>query len=124
MWIEYNINPLGKRVGDCAVRAIAKALETSWDKSFAMLAKEGYCRADMPSSDVVWGSILRKNGYERIVVPSDYLDYTADDFTHDFKKGRYVLGFGGHVAVAVDGNLYDAWDSSHEIVQFIWKGES
>lgn len=26
MYIEYNPNPCGRRVGDCAVRAVAKAL--------------------------------------------------------------------------------------------------
>ena len=26
-WIEYNPNPRGNRVGDCAIRAIAKATD-------------------------------------------------------------------------------------------------
>lgn len=122
MWIEYNINPLGKRVGDCSVRAIAKALNITWDEAYTLLALEGYGRADMPSSDTVWGSVLRKHGFERVIVPDTYLDtYTAEDFTNEFFKGTYVLGFGGHVATVIDGNLYDAWDSSHEIPQFYWK---
>ena len=29
MYIEYNPNPCGRRVGDCAVRAISKALDWS-----------------------------------------------------------------------------------------------
>ena len=32
-----------------------------------------------------------------------------------------MLGFGGHVATVVDGNLYDSWDSSMEIPQFYWR---
>lgn len=122
MWIEYNINPLGKRVGDCAVRAIAKALNITWEESFIALSLEGFDRADMPSSDAVWGSVLRKHGFERVIVPdSDIDNYTADNFTKEFFRGVYVLGFGGHVATVVDGNLYDAWDSSQEIPQFYWK---
>lgn len=31
MYIEYNPNPVARKVGDCAVRAVAKALRISWD---------------------------------------------------------------------------------------------
>ena len=31
-WILYNPSPTGRNVGDCAVRAIAKALGTDWEK--------------------------------------------------------------------------------------------
>ena len=33
MWIEYNPNPLGLRVGDCVIRAISKALDMPWEKT-------------------------------------------------------------------------------------------
>lgn len=32
MWKPYNPNPVGRSVGDCAVRAIAKALDVTWEK--------------------------------------------------------------------------------------------
>ena len=122
MWIEYNVNPLGKRVGDCSVRAIAKALDISLEMAYLMLALEGFDMADMPSSDAVWGAVLRKHGFERMTVPDECVDcYTAEDFTKEFFKGTYVLAFGGHVATVVDGKLYDAWDSSREVPQFFWK---
>lgn len=28
MWVKYNPNPAGRQVGDCAVRALTKALNT------------------------------------------------------------------------------------------------
>lgn len=31
MWIEYNPNPTGRNVDDCAVRAVSKALNTDWE---------------------------------------------------------------------------------------------
>lgn len=120
-WIEYNPNPVGRRVGDCAVRAIAKALETDWETAYAMVATNGYSMGDMPSSDSVWGATLRQNGFYRAGIPNDCPDcYTAEDFTKDHPTGTYVLGFGGHVATAKDGNLYDSWDSRNEIPQFYW----
>ncbi len=121
MWVKYNPNPSGRNVGDCAVRAIAKALNIDWEKAYAMIAKNGYYMNDMPSSDSVWGSVLRKNGFYRMAIPNHCPDcYTADDFCQSHPKGVYVLGFGGHVATVVNGDIYDSWDSSNEIPVYVW----
>lgn len=121
MWIKFNPNPAGRAVGDCAVRAVAKALDTDWETAYSLIAANGYAMGDMPSSDSVWGAVLRQNGFYRIAVPNRCPDcYTAEDFARDNPKGVYVLGFGGHVATIVDGNLYDSWDSSKEIPAYVW----
>lgn len=121
MWIEFNPSPTGRRVGDCAVRAIAKALDVDWEKSYMMLVANGFGMGDMPSSDSVWGSVLRQYGFYRESIPNTCPDcYTARDFCKDNPKGTFVLGFGGHVATVVDGDLYDSWDSSDEIPVYVW----
>ena len=124
MWIEYNPNPVGKRAGDCAVRAVAKALDTSWETAYAMLAANGYAMGDLPNADYVWGATLRQHGFYRKALPTDCPDcYTADEFTREHPNGVYVLAFGNHVATAVDGNLYDSWDSSELVPQYVWYKE-
>ena len=124
MWIEYNPNPYGNRTDDCAVRAIAKALDMTWEEAFLVLCIRALDVAKMPSTDSVWGDVLRHNGFVRESVPDACVDYyTAEDFCNEFFKGTYVLGFGGHVATVENGNLYDAWDSSHESPQFFWYKE-
>lgn len=40
-------NPVGARVGDCAVRAISKALGISWEDAYTELVVAGYQMADM-----------------------------------------------------------------------------
>lgn len=121
MWAEFNPNPTGRNVGDCAIRAIAKALNTDWETAYAMIANAGFQMGDMPSSNSVWGAVLRQNGFYRKSVPDTCPDcYTAKDFCADNPRGVFVLGFGTHVATVVDGILYDAWDSSHEIPQYVW----
>ena len=121
MWIEWNKNPTGRRVGDCAVRAVAVALGISWEGGVAKLAANAYAMGGMPSSDSVCGSVLRQNGFYRESIPNSCPDcYTAEDFAKDNPRGTFVLGFGGHVATVVDGNIYDSWDSSNEIPQFVW----
>ena len=118
---EYNPNPAGRRVGDCAVRAVAKALNEDWETAYTLVAINGYGMGDMPSSDSVWGAVLRQNGFYRTAIPTTCPDcYTAADFAKDHPEGTYVLGFGGHVATVVDGDIYDSWDSSREIPVYYW----
>lgn len=120
-FIRFNNNPTGRTVGDCAVRAVSVALVTDWETAYLMIAKNGYAMGDMPSSDSVWGAVLRQNGFYRKAIPNSCPDcYTAEDFCRDNPYGTYVLGFGGHVATVVDGDLYDSWDSSQLYPQYVW----
>lgn len=121
MWKEYNPNPTGRNVGDCAVRAVAMALGKDWETAYSMISANGFSMGDMPSSDAVWGAVLRQNGFYRQAIPNSCpACYTAEDFAKDNPKGTYVLGFGGHVATVVDGDIYDSWNSSKEIPIYVW----
>lgn len=121
IWIEFNNNPTGRRVGDCAVRAVSVALGIDWETAFAMLCVNGMAMGDVISSDSVWGSVLRQHGFYRASIPDSCPDcYTAEDFARDHPNGVYVLGFGGHVATVRDGRIFDSWDSSKEIPQYYW----
>ena len=121
MFTEWNPNPVGRRVGDCSVRAIAKALDVDWETAYAMIASNGFAMGDMPSSNSVWGAVLRQNGFKKQVIPNSCPDcYTFADFARDNPRGTFVLGTGTHVATVVDGNIYDSWDSSDEIPAFVW----
>ena len=122
MWKHFQNNPAGRNVGDCSIRAVSKALNVDWETAYARVALAGFLMGDMPSSDSVWGAVLRQNGFYREAVENTCPDcYTADEFCNDHPKGTYVLGFGGHVATAVDGVLYDSWDSGNEIPIYFWK---
>lgn len=121
MWKKFNNNPVQRNVGDCAVRAVSVALDVPWEDAYAMMAANGFQMADMPSSNAVWGSVLRQHGFYREVIPNDCPDcFTAEDFANEHPDGIYVLGFGNHVATVVDGTIYDSWDSRNEIPIYYW----
>lgn len=46
MYIEFQNNPCGRRVGDCAVRALSKALDTTWESAYLMLTLNGINMGD------------------------------------------------------------------------------
>lgn len=118
-WSEYNPNPSGRRVGDCSIRAVAAALSISWDAAYALVTAQGFAMGDMPSSDAVWGAVLRRYGFKRRAVSDTCPDcYTAEDFALEHPEGVFVLAFGGHVATVRDGIILDSWDSSQELPQY------
>lgn len=124
MYIEYNPNPLFRRVGDCAVRALSKALDLTWEQVYALLCANGALMGDMPSADSVWGATLRQYGFLRDSIKNTCPDcYTAEDFCRDNPEGVYVLAFGGHVVAVEDGDIYDTWDSSNLVPQYYWYKE-
>lgn len=121
MWKKYNPNPTGRNVGDCSIRAISAALGISWEDAYTLVSDAGYSMGDMPSSDSVWGAVLRQHGFYRSAIPNKCPDcYTAEDFARDNPQGTFVLGFGGHVATMIDGTIYDAWDSRECIPVYVW----
>lgn len=125
MWKKFQNNPCGRRVGDCSVRAISKALSVSWEDAYNLLADAGYRMCDIMNADSVLGAVLREYGFYRSALPNTCPDcYTVRQFCKDHPRGIYVLGFGGHVATVVDGDLYDSWDSSNEIPIYYWHREN
>lgn len=121
MWIYYNPNPTERSVEDCAIRAVAKALNVSWERAYVLIVNAGFNMGDMPHSNSVWGAVLRQHGFYRSIIPNTCPDcYTAEDFCKEHPRGVYVLGFNTHVATVIDGNIYDSWDSSKLIPQYYW----
>lgn len=121
-WVKYNANPQRRNVGDCTVRAIAKATGKSWEEVYMGLTAEGYLRKDMPSANHVWGAYLRRNGYSRHVLPDNCPDcYTVADFAGDHTKGTYILALANHVVCVSGGDWYDTWDSGEETPIFYWE---
>lgn len=121
-YAEYNPNPAGKSVGDCTVRAISKALDQTWEETYAGICLQGFEMKDMPSSNAVWGAYLRRNGFRRYVIPDTCPDcYTVEDFAIEHPRGTYILALSGHVVCVRDGDWHDTWQSGNEIPLYYWE---
>lgn len=124
-WQTCNLNPFGKHVGDCVVRALSLALDQDWDTTYLELMSQGFSMKDMPSSNAVWGQYLKNKGYKRYVIPDECPDcYTISEFCTDNPQGIYILGTGTHVVTIKDGSYYDTWDSGREIPLYYFEKES
>lgn len=122
MYAEYNNNPQNKRVGDCVVRAIAKALQKDWNEVYIDLAIEGYKQADSFQSMAVWGKYLKDNGWQQMLLPDTCpACYTVRKFCSDYQQGYFVLVTGSHVIAVIDGMYFDTWDSGDETPVFYFR---
>lgn len=124
MHMPYNPNPRHNRVGDCAVRAVARATDQDWETAYTGLYVKGYSMGDLPSANAVWGAYLRDKGFKREIIPNTCPDcYTVQDFCEDHPHGMYVLALDGHVVTVYDGDYFDTWDSGNETVLYYWYKE-
>ena len=122
MFIKYNANPRQSRVGDCVIRAIAKAESASWDKIYLDLCVYGLMCSDLPISNNVWSRFLTDKNYEYISIPNTCpFCYRVKDFCNDHQKGVFVLGTGTHAICVVNGDYYDTWDSGDEVPIYAFK---
>ena len=121
MWVEFLNNPVGRKVGDCAVRAVSVALGMGWEAAYIALTINGLQMGDLPNSDSVSGALLRQHGFKRKAVPDTCpVCYTVRDFAEEHPEGIYVLYCGGHVVTCKNGDWYDSWDSAAEVPQYVW----
>ena len=121
-YIYFNPNPMGKRVGDCVIRAISKLTGRDWESTYLGIMTAGFELCDMPSSNNVWAAYLKRRGYRRHVIPDTCPNcYTVRDFCLDNPRGKFLLATGSHVVTVVDGDYFDAWDSGDEVPIYYWE---
>ena len=125
MYSYFNPNPIkNKRVGDCVIRSISKALNQSWEETYIELCLLGYIMGDLPSSNRVWDSYLNTQGFTRHIVSAECLDcYTINDFCKEYPQGTFVIGTGTHCVAIEDGCIFDTWNSGDETPIYFYRKE-
>ena len=122
MYKFLNLNPRNLITGDCAIRAIAKTLNGSWEDIYIGVCRKGMALYRIPTENGVWGAYLRDNGFVRESIGNTCPScYTVRDFAFDHSEGVFVLGLENHAVALIDGTWYDTWDCGDETVLYYWK---
>ena len=122
MYIFFNNNPQGLKIGDCVIRAISAAMNQSWERTYVDLCIEGFMYKDMPNANSVWASYLHSKGWKRRSIPDTCPDcYTVADFAAEHPEGVYIAATGSHAVCIKNGNIIDNWDSSDETVTYYFE---
>ena len=123
MYIRYNPNPKNKRVGDCSVRALCKALDQDWDTTFLCLCVYAMREYDMPSANYIWGEYLKHEGFVMRMIPNACPRcMTVREFCEEHPEGLFVLACDNdHVVTVCDSNFFDTWDSGDSVVLYYYE---
>jgi hypothetical protein len=123
----YNCNPHSKITDDCVIRAIAAGTGEPWQKILkdltSYMIKYGY----MLNTPELYGKYLQDNGWVKQKQPIHHngSKMRIGEFVKQFKGCAIVHAGCGHVTYIAEGNVYDIWDTSNEIIGNYWtyKGE-
>ena len=118
----YNANPKGRKTDDCVVRAIATATGKSWEDTLRGLTECAIKYGYMINTVELYDKYLKELGWVKQKQPRkrDNKRYRAKEFVKVF-KGTAVVNLGQlHVGCVKDGQVWDIWDSSNEVIGNYW----
>lgn len=125
MFKKLNLNPRGKKAGDCAIRAVAAATGLDWDDAYIALANAGLTlKCAMNDIDAI-DLVLRDRGFElgKIRIQKGDKRPTVEEFASEHPDLICVLRVANHLVACGQGNYVDTWDSGSCAVYKYWYKE-
>ena len=117
MYQYLNLNPLGRRVNDCTVRAMALATGNSWDKTYRELSEYAQKLCIMPD-EVEYIDLYLEENFEKICgCKENPQKITVGEFIKNNPYGIYLITMSGHITCAIDGCIYDTFDPRE---RYVW----
>jgi len=125
-WKEYNINPKGKRTGDCAIRAVAAATGLGWDKAYKGLSDAGFvCKTAMNDIEAIEYFLVHDLGWKvgTVKVPKGSKRPQVHEFAANNPNIAAVLRVAHHITCCAMGRYVDIWDCGDCAVYKYWYKE-
>lgn len=121
-YIEHNINPQHKKVGDCAIRAVAVATGLGWDDAYKLLANTGFNLKCAMSDTEAINEALISCGFiaGKIEVQKGSKRPTVSEFATLHPNWYSVLRVANHITACGHGNYVDIWDCGDKSVYKYW----
>lgn len=124
----YNANPKGKRVCDCAVRALSTAMNQSYADTVRGLAESSIKTCYSFASTENIGKYLEASGWKKHKQPRNW-DNTrirGQQFIEDIVPSgvTVICSIGSkHVSCIIKNQFWDTWDCTDGIVNTWWTKE-
>lgn len=122
---KTNINPKGWKTGDCVVRAIAQANNTSWEVTYQQLCEIGLKKCRMPNDKQTYEALLKQYGWVKQKMPryADGTRFTVGELVEQY-NGPIIISMAKHLTYAIGNTIYDTWDCSGKAVSNYWIKEN
>lgn len=124
---EYtNVNPKDKFGGDCVIRAIADALDQSWETTVRELTELGIKKGFLCNDNHLYPKYLESKGFRAMSEPRDVNNrkLSVKDFLiqrEGYPMRTIVANVGSHHVTCIKGGkVHDIWNSSNETMHKYW----
>lgn len=125
--LDLSARTVIKEKRDCSVRALARALDVSWQTAHAICKKHG--RKNKKGFSLI-GTVfnMRRNefkmfefyGKKFLVTMYGRPKMTMATFVASFPEGRFIVCVPRHYCNVIDGNVYDQ-DNTRQRVKYYFK---
>lgn len=132
----FNKNPKDRRTTDCVVRALATALNQSWEQTYRDLFEIGMKSCRPPEDSWVTDKYLESRGCIKVNQPKqkDGTKFTGEEVCHLIQEGcfisnedinlskyNFVINIGSHhCSCIIKGKINDIWNCSYDKVGKMW----
>lgn len=122
VWENLNVNPKGRKTGDCSTRALVSTLIIGYDEALKLQVEEALkCYYDITSKQVV-ERVLKKFGYVKMPQPrkSDGTKYKVREIdeilTPEEMKNGVLVTIANHHTCVRNGMIIDTWDCGRKSI--------
>lgn len=119
---KKNVNPKGRKAGDCVIRALSTSSGMRWQSVYEQLGELGLRLCRMPNEKQTYEKWLNIMQYTKHKQPrrEDGTKYTVQELIDELWVRDAVITVGNHMTVVEDGVLIDTWDCSQKTVCNYW----
>lgn len=121
-YIEKNVNPKGRKTGDCSTRALVGTLGITYDEALRLQTEISLKTYYDPTSKQVIERVLAKFGYVKMAQPrkSDNTKYTVWEMDKILTKKEMEEGVlvtvANHHTCITGGHIQDIWNCGYKTV--------
>lgn len=119
---KKNVNPKGRKAGDCVIRALSTSSGMRWQSVYEQLGGLGLRLCRMPNEKQTYEKWLNIMQYTKHKQPrrEDGTKYTVQELIDELWVRDAVITVANHMTVVEDGVLIDTWDCSQKTVCNYW----
>ncbi len=117
-FVNRNVNPLGKKTGDCVIRSIALATGKSWDEVFKELFAIAFEKKMMVNNKEVYVQYLESLGWVKNKMPRkpDGKRLTVVELSTLYYKTTMLVEISKHMTMVSEGVMTDIWNCGRKSV--------
>lgn len=121
-YFEFNVNPKGRKTGDCSTRALVGTLKISYEEALKLQMKWALKTYYDPTSKQVMEKVLNEFGYVKMKQPrkwdgTKYLVREMDEILTEKQMQEGVLiTVANHHTCVTGGFIQDIWNCGNKSV--------